>query len=62
MAIYPEITNRAVVITSSPEIIKRLDDNGIDPFPMSASQMSAFIAADYQRMGKLIKDAGITGD
>jgi len=47
---------------ASPEIIKRLNDNGIDPFPMGASQMSAFIAADYQRMGKLIKDAGITGD
>lgn len=47
---------------SSPEIIKRLNENGIDPFPMSASQMSTFIVADYQRMGKLIKDAGITGD
>ena len=42
--------------------MKRLNDNGIDPFPMGSSQMSAFIAADYQRMGKLIKDAGITGD
>lgn len=47
---------------SSPEIVKRLNDNGIDPFPMSASQMSTFIAADYQRMGKLIKEAGITGE
>ncbi len=45
-----------------PETIKRLNENGIDPFPMNASQMGIFIAADYQRMGKVIKDAGISGE
>jgi tripartite-type tricarboxylate transporter receptor subunit TctC len=45
-----------------PEIIKKLSENGIDPYPMNASQMSTFMAADYQRMGKVIKDAGISGD
>jgi hypothetical protein len=29
---------------------------------MGSAQMGAFIAADYQRMGKLIKDVGIHGE
>ena len=94
MAIYPEITDRAVVITGaaagigeaaaiafykqgahiffldidqkklgiSPQIVRRINENGIDPFLMGSAQMGAFIAADYQRMGKLIKDVGIHGE
>jgi tripartite-type tricarboxylate transporter receptor subunit TctC len=46
----------------SPQIVRRINENGIDPFLMGSAQMGAFIAADYQRMGKLIKDVGIHGE
>jgi tripartite-type tricarboxylate transporter receptor subunit TctC len=60
--IVTKLSGAILKTLSSPEVVKRLNENGIDPFPMGASQMSAFIAADNQRMGKLIKDAGITSE
>jgi tripartite-type tricarboxylate transporter receptor subunit TctC len=60
--IVTKLSGAILKTLSSPDVVKRLNENGIDPFPMGASQMSAFIAADNQRMGKLIKDAGITGE
>lgn len=60
--IVSKLSGAILKTLASPEIVKRLNDNGIDPFPMTASQMSTFIAADYQRMGKLIKETGITGE
>ena len=60
--IVAKLSGEILKTLAMPEIIKKLGDNGIDPYPMSASQMSAFMAADYQRMGRVIKEAGISGD
>jgi tripartite-type tricarboxylate transporter receptor subunit TctC len=60
--IVNKLSGEILKALAMPEIIKKLSDNGIDPYPMNASQMSAFMAADYQRMGKVIKEAGISGD
>ena len=60
--IVNKLSGEILKALAMPEIIKKLSDNGIDPYPMSASQMSNFMAADYQRMGKVIKEADISGD
>ena len=60
--IVSKLSGEILKTLAMPEIIKRLSENGIDPYPMSASQMGTFMAADYQRMGKVIKEAGISGD
>ncbi len=60
--IVNKLSGEILKTLAMPEIVKRLSENGIDPYPMSASQMTTFMAADYQRMGKVIKDAGISGD
>ena len=60
--IVGKLSGEILKTLAMPEIIKRLSENGIDPYPMNASQMSTFMAADYQRMGKVIKEAGISGD
>ena len=60
--IVKKLSGTILKILSLQDIVKRLNENGIDPFPMGSAQMGTFIAADYQRMGKLIKDAGIHGE
>ena len=60
--IVAKMSNELLKTLASPDVIKRLNENGIDPFPLNASQMTSFIAADYQRMAKLIKEGGISGE
>ena len=60
--IVAKMSNELLKTLSSPDVIKRLNENGIDPFPLNASQMTSFIAADYQRMAKVIKEGGISGE
>jgi tripartite-type tricarboxylate transporter receptor subunit TctC len=47
---------------NSSDVAKKLADNGIDPMAMSAIQMGAYMAADYQKMGKVIEDAQIKAE
>ncbi len=60
--IVAKMSNELLKTLASPDVIKRLNENGIDPFPLNASQMTSFIAADYQRMAKVIKEGGISGE
>jgi tripartite-type tricarboxylate transporter receptor subunit TctC len=43
----------------SPDVVKKLADNGIDPMVMTPAQMRDYMAADYQRMARVVKDAGM---
>jgi tripartite-type tricarboxylate transporter receptor subunit TctC len=43
----------------SPDVVKKLADNGIDPMAMTPAQMRDYMAADYQRMARVVKDAGM---
>ena len=46
-------------VLRSPETVKKLADNGIDPMVMTPAQMRDYMASDSQRMAKVVKDAGM---
>ena len=58
-----DVVNRIAVeltkVLRSPDTIKRLSDNGIDPSVMTPTQMRDYMAADYARMAKVVADAGM---
>jgi tripartite-type tricarboxylate transporter receptor subunit TctC len=48
---------------ANPETRERLDKAGCEiPTPRSPAEVQTLYAADYQRYGKLVKDAGIKGE
>lgn len=61
-AVVSKLSGELLKTLTMPEVVKRLNDNGIDPFPMNTSQMTSFVASDYARMGKIIKEAGVTAE
>jgi len=58
-----EVVNRLsgelTKVLRSPEVVKRLADNGIDPSVMAPAQMRDYMAKDYARMAKVVADAGM---
>lgn len=44
---------------ASPDLRKRILDLGGEPMPGSPEEFGAFVRAEYERLGKLIRDAGI---
>ncbi len=44
---------------ASPDLRKRIIDLGGEPMPSSPEEFRAFVRAEYERLGKLIRDAGI---
>ncbi len=46
-------------VLRAPDTVKKLADNGIDPMVMTPAQMRDYMAADFQRMAKVVKDAGM---
>ncbi len=44
---------------ASPDLVKRFVDLGAEPMASSPEEFGAFVKAEYQHWGKLIKDAGI---
>jgi len=49
--------NRAL---NSPEVVERLAKLGTDPMSMTPAQSDAFIAREYNELGKIMRDAGLT--
>jgi tripartite-type tricarboxylate transporter receptor subunit TctC len=49
--------NRAL---RSPDMIERLAKLGSEPMPMTPEQFDAFIAREYEVLGKVMRDAGAT--
>jgi hypothetical protein len=46
-------------ILRDPDTVKRFFDQGIDPFNLSPTDMGAYMTADYQRMTKVVHEAGM---
>ncbi|MEY4264036.1 MAG: hypothetical protein RL373_604 [Pseudomonadota bacterium] len=60
--IVSKLSTELFKVVNSSDVAKKLADNGIDPMPMSAMQMGSYMAADYQKMGKVIEDAQIKAE
>ena len=58
-AIVDQAAAALTKVLRTPEVTKRLADNGIDPFVMTPAQMRDYMAADFQRMAKVVKEAGM---
>jgi tripartite-type tricarboxylate transporter receptor subunit TctC len=56
LARLSETLNKAL---ASPDLRERLIGLGADPFPVTPQQFSAQIREDYERIGKVVKTAGI---
>lgn len=55
--------NAAVHATlAQPEIAKALTDRGATPAPTSREELRAFIKSEYNRLGEIVKDAGVQID
>jgi tripartite-type tricarboxylate transporter receptor subunit TctC len=46
-------------ILRDPDTVKRFFDQGIDPFILSPEAMGAYMTTDYQRMTKVVHEAGM---
>jgi tripartite-type tricarboxylate transporter receptor subunit TctC len=49
-------------ILAMPDVRKRLESLAGEPGALSAAEFAAMTKADYERSGKLVRDAGIKGD
>ena len=49
-------------VLTAPETVKRLSDNGIDPFVMAPQDMARYMAEDYRRMGEVVRQAGMRAE
>ena len=45
---------------NAPEVVERLSKLGTDPMSMTPAQSDAFIAREYNDLGKVMRDAGLT--
>jgi tripartite-type tricarboxylate transporter receptor subunit TctC len=59
-AVVERLSSELIKVLKNPDVIKRLSASGIDPLVMSPKQMAQYMADDYERMGKIVKQAGIT--
>lgn len=57
--IVKRLSEELMKVLLAPDTVRKLADNGIDPLVMSPAQMRDYMAADYLRMGKVVKEAGM---
>jgi tripartite-type tricarboxylate transporter receptor subunit TctC len=60
--IIVRLNREAVRILKSPEAVERINRTGADPIGNSAEEAAANMRAEYERIGKFIREAGIRGD
>jgi tripartite-type tricarboxylate transporter receptor subunit TctC len=61
-AIVEQLNSEAARVLKAPEIKERLFNAGNEVVANSAAEFAAYMKADMQKMGKVIKDAGIRGE
>ncbi len=58
-AVVEQISNEVGRILRMPEVIKSLADQGVTPGPSTPADFNKFIAAEIERLGQVVKTAGI---
>ena len=61
-AIVEQLNREAVRVLRSPEVKERLFNSGAEVVANSAREFAAYMKADMQKMGKVIRDAGIKAE
>src|SRR5258706_4129308 len=61
-AIAARLPAETMKILAMPEVKKRLESLAGEPGAMSAAEFAAMTRSDYERSGKLVRDAGIKGE
>ena len=61
-AIVEQLNREAVRVLRSPEVKERLFNSGAEVVANSAREFTAYMKADMQKMGKVIRDAGIKAE
>jgi tripartite-type tricarboxylate transporter receptor subunit TctC len=61
-AIVGRLNREAVRVLNTPEVRDRLFSSGSEVVANTPQQFAAFIKSDMIKMGKVIKDAGISGE
>ncbi len=57
--VVSRIAGELTKVLRSPDTVKRLAENGIDPSVMTPTQMRDYMANDHARMAKVVADAGM---
>ncbi|CAN5258905.1 tripartite tricarboxylate transporter substrate binding protein [soil metagenome] len=58
-AVVDKLASELTRVLKSPATVKRLTDQGIDPFVLTPTKMAEYMATDYARMTRVVKDAGM---
>lgn len=61
-AIIDRLNREVRKALADPKVVEKLHAQGNDPAPSSPEELTALIASDGERMGKVIRDAGIKAD
>ena len=61
-AIVEQLNSEAARVLKAPDVKERLFNAGNEVVANSAAEFAAYMKADMQKMGKVIKDAGIRGE
>ncbi|NBR29307.1 MAG: hypothetical protein EBT83_12980 [Betaproteobacteria bacterium] len=61
-AIVEQLNRESVRVLRSPEVKERLFNSGAEVVANSPREFAAYMKADMQKMGKVIKDAGIRAE
>jgi tripartite-type tricarboxylate transporter receptor subunit TctC len=61
-AVVDQLNAAANKILADPQIIKRLNAQGVAPLTGTPADLTAYLRTDYERWGKVVKAAGITPD
>lgn len=61
-AIVARLNEEVIKALKSPEVSKRLAEQGMEPMPMTPQQFGAFLESESKRWGPLVKASGATVD
>jgi tripartite-type tricarboxylate transporter receptor subunit TctC len=61
-AVVSRIRETVAKIAAEPEVIKRMEDTGVELVASTPAELAKFQRAEIERWAKVIKDAGIKAD
>jgi tripartite-type tricarboxylate transporter receptor subunit TctC len=60
--VHAKLNAGLVKVLSSPDLQRRMEDQGIDVMPSTSAEFVAFVKAETVKWAKVVKEAGLTGD